>query len=101
MIERTLQRLAELGFHLIPAAEVRTHYILERDGFVALVKRNEDDTFGSAGSPGLITEAGFAALVWRGEAAWFVARGLERPATREQVAALRKFSQDLNDALGG
>jgi hypothetical protein len=99
VIELTLQRLAELGFNLVPLDEIRTHYIFERDGFVALVERKEDNAFGSAGSPGLITENGFAALVWRGEQAWFVARGFEQPATEEQVAALRKFSRDLDDAL--
>ena len=98
-MERKLARLAELGFSLLPATEIRNHYIFERDGLVALVSR-KDDGFGGAGSPGLLTEQGFAALVWRGERAWFVAHGFSQPATDEQTANVRRFSRDLADALG-
>jgi hypothetical protein len=98
LIERKLARLAELGFSLLPATEIRSHYIFERDGFVALVAR-QDDGFGGVGSPGLLTEKGFAALVWRGEKAWFVAHGFEQQATDEQTAKVRGFSRDLEEGL--
>lgn len=98
MIERKLARLAELGFSLLPATEIRSHYIFERDGLVALVVR-QDAGFGGAGSPGLLTEKGFAALIWRGEEAWFVAHGFEQRATEEQMASVRRFSRDLEEGL--
>jgi hypothetical protein len=54
----------------------------------------------SVGSSGLMTEAGFAHLVWREERAYLVAHGgSEQPATEEQVEAIRRFSADLREAL--
>lgn len=99
MLEQQLERLAERGINLLPAVEITTHFIFERDGFVALVERKEDG-FGNIGAPGLLIEqGGFAALVWRGATAWFVARGFEQPATADQVAVIRKFAHDLEWAL--
>ncbi len=99
MLERQLERLAERGINLLPAVEITSHFIFERDGFVALVERKEDG-FGNIGAPGLLVdEGGFAALVWRGDEPWFVARGHEQRATGEQVAAIRKFAHDLDWAL--
>lgn len=73
---------------------------VERDGFVALVERKADG-FGNVGAPRLLGgPSGFAALVWRGGAPWFVARGFEQPATAEQVSAIRSFATDLDYALG-
>jgi hypothetical protein len=55
----------------------------------------------SIGSSGLMTENGFAYLVWREERAYLVAHGgAEQPATNEQVEAIRRFSSDLKQALG-
>ena len=98
MVEDQLKRLAKFGFELVPAAEMRTHFIIERDGFVALVER-KDEAFGNIGAPGLLSDAGFAALVWRSGDPWFVAKGFEQHATPEQVEAIRRFSRDLEAAL--
>ena len=92
-----LEKLAAAGIQIIPAG-VTSHYILERDGFVAFVERKGDD-FGNIGAPGLMTEKGFAALVWRGERAFFVARGFEQIATDDQVQRIRSFADDLGRAL--
>jgi hypothetical protein len=55
----------------------------------------------SIGSSGLMIESGFAYLVWREERAYLVAHGgAEQPATDEQIAAIRRFSSDLKQALG-
>jgi hypothetical protein len=97
MLERKLERLARAGIQTIPA-ELDTHYILERDGFLALVERREDD-FGGAGAAGLLTERGLAPLVWREDRGFFVVRGFEREATPEDVTRLRAFQRDLEDAL--
>ena len=95
----TLERLAAAGIQLLPAFEIPTHYVLERDGFIALVERMPDG-FGKIGSPGLLTPNGFAVLVWRGKEAFFVGKGFEQPAETAQVEMLRRFSADLERALG-
>jgi hypothetical protein len=40
-----------------------------------------------------------AYLVWRGGQAFLAGKGFELPASDEQVAAVRKFSDDLKAAL--
>lgn len=94
-----LERLAAARINVVPA-DLDKHHILERDGFVALVERTGEGGFGRAGAAGLLTEKGLAPLVWRGEQAVFVAKGLELAATEEQVAALRAFQADLETSLG-
>ena len=98
MIEQ-LEKLEAAGIQIVPA-ELTSHFILERGGFVAFVERRENG-FGHAGAPGLMTERGFAALVWRGEQPFFVGRGFEQAGTSEQVQAIRAFASDLEAALGG
>jgi hypothetical protein len=51
------------------------------------------------GGAGLLTEAGFAALIWRGRRSFFVRKGFEQPASEEQVDALRRFAAELEAAL--
>jgi hypothetical protein len=92
-----LEKLAAAGIQIIPV-ELTTHFILERDGFVAFVERR-DDNFGNIGAPGLMTEKGYAALVWRGSEARFAGKGFEQPASPEQVQKIRAFSADLENAL--
>jgi hypothetical protein len=94
---KKLEKLAAAGFQIIPV-EVSSHFILERDGFVAFVERRDDD-FGNIGAPGLMTEKGYAALVWRGTEAHFAGKGFEQPASPEQVQKIRAFSSDLENAL--
>ena len=54
----------------------------------------------SIGSSGMMTEGGFAYLVWRDGRAFFAAHGgSETPAEAEQVAAVKQFSNDLKAAL--
>ncbi len=92
MIE-ILEKLAAAGIQIVPA-EITSHFILERDGFVSFVERR-DDSFGNIGTPGLMTERGFAALIWRGDQAFFVGKGFEQPAIAEQVQKMRAFASDL------
>jgi len=92
-----LEKLRAAGIQIIPAG-VTSHFILERDGFVAFVERKGDD-FGNIGAPGLMTEKGFAALIWRGERGYFIARGFEQAATDEQVQDIRRFTSDLDRVL--
>lgn len=98
-----LEKLVAAGIRIIPA-EVTSHFILERDGFVAFVERRQGvsgDDFGNIGAPGLMTDQGYAALIWRGELAYFAGKGFEHPASTEQVEKLRAFASDLKGALGG
>ena len=97
MIEK-LQRLAAAGIGLLPAAELTTHYVFERDGFIALVERTPDG-LGGVGSAGILTGNGFAAMIRRGERSYFVAKNFEQEAGPRQVEALRSFSADLRQAL--
>jgi hypothetical protein len=91
------EKLVAAGIQIVPA-EITSHFILERDGFVAFVQRRED-AFGNIGTPGLMTERGFAALIWRGDQAFFVGKGFERVALPEEVQKIRAFASDLADAL--
>ena len=93
------ERLAAAGIDLLPA-EVSTHFLFVRDGFVSLVERRENG-FGGVGAAGLMVESGYAALLWRGGEAFFVGRGFERRATAEEVTGLRRFEADLRAALQG
>jgi len=100
-VTAVLEKLAAAGIQLIPA-DVTSHFIFERDGFVAFVERRaepEENPFGNIGAPGLMTERGFAALIWRGDQAFFVAKGFEQPASGEQVTKIRSFATDLAAAL--
>jgi hypothetical protein len=92
-----LEKLAAAGIQIVPA-EITSHFILERDGFVAFVERREE-AFGNIGAPGLMTDHGYAALIWRGEQAFFVGKGFEETASLEQVERVRAFATDLTAAL--
>ena len=96
MIDK-LEKLAAAGIQIVPA-EITSHFILERDGFVAFVERREE-AFGNIGAPGLMTDRGYAALIWRGDQAFFVGKGFEAPASREQGEKVRAFASDLAAAL--
>ena len=93
------ERLAAAGIDLLPA-EVTTHFLFVREGFVSLVERREKE-FGNVGAAGLMVESGYAALVWRGGEAFFVGKGFERRATAGEVTVLRRFEGDLRAALDG
>jgi len=93
------QCLVDLGFQLIPLPNISNHVALERDGFVSLVTVRDED-FGEAGAPGLLTGNGFAAMIWRGDKAFFVAKGFERQATVSEIETIRRFNEDLKSALG-
>jgi hypothetical protein len=97
-VTEIFERLVEHRIQILPLAEITTHFVLERDGFIALVERR-GEAFGKVGAPGLLMEKGMAQLVWRGDAAFFVAKGWERVADAEEVAALRAFGADLEKIL--
>jgi len=91
------EKLVAAGIQIVPA-EFTSHFILARDGFVAFVERR-DQGFGNIGAPGLMTERGYAALIWRGDQAFFAGKGFEALASAEQVQKLRAFASDLENAL--
>ncbi len=97
-MEEILQKLVDHGIQLLPAAELTTHFVFERDGFIALVERR-NEAFGNAGAPGLLCPQGMAQLIWRGDQAFFIAKGFERRAALEEVEKLRSFGEDLKKSL--
>ena len=92
------ERLVAASIELLPAVEITTHFIFTRDGFVSLVERRADG-FGGIGSAGLLIDQGYAPLVWRGDKAYFVAKGFEQSATPADIEKLKSFSADLKAAL--
>ena len=100
MVEQVLERLAAAGVDLLPV-EMPGYFLLARDDFVCLVERTPEGDFGRTGSAGLLTDRGFAALVWRGTQPYFVARGYERAASEAEVASVRAFSADITVAVQG
>lgn len=94
-----LERILAAGIELAGDLNIASHYVFTRDGFASLVEKR-DGGFGNIGAPGLVTEKGFAALVWRDGAGSFVGRGFSLSASEEQVEALRSFDRDLRAALG-
>jgi hypothetical protein len=98
-MQEILEKLVAANIQLLPLVEIERHFVFERDGFAALVERTADGGFGHIGSPGLLTSAGLAVLLQRGESHVFVARGFEQAATPQQVETLRRFASDLKSAL--
>jgi len=94
----TLERLASRNIELVPLPGLERYFVLARDGFASLVERTPRG-FGRAGAAGLVTAQGFAALVWREDIPWFVGKSFEFPAGQEQVASIRRFTADLEQAL--
>jgi hypothetical protein len=89
-----VSRLQDLNIRLMVEGPAVSLYV--RDNCIAAV----GGTHGSnQGSTGMMTEQGLAYLVWRDGQAYLAAKGGETPATPEQVETIRKFSQDLNNAL--
>ena len=89
-----MSRLDYLNIRLMAEGPAVTIYA--RDNCMAAVGRTQR---GNQGSTGLMTEQGLAYLVWRDGQPYLAAKGGETPATPEQVETIRRFSQDLGNAL--
>ena len=97
-LRAVFERLAAAGIQLLPLPGITTHYVLERDGFAALVERAADG-FGQIGSAGRVTEQGLAVLLWRNGQPFFVTKNSNTPAGETEVATLRRFTADVEQAL--
>lgn len=93
-----LERLAEAGVSILPAAALEHHFVLTRDGMAVLVERRGEG-FGGIGSPGRITANGFEPLVDDGGKPSFVFKGHRLEASAEDAAAARRLLQELKSAL--
>ena len=93
-----LERIAASGIQILPVAEIASYFVLERRGCVVLVERREDG-FGSAGSPGALSEKGFAALVQRDGHDWFIGKNESREATATEAEEARRLYRDLREIL--
>ena len=89
-----MSRLDDLQIRLMAEGPAVSIYV--RDNCMAAVGGTGGD---NQGSTGMMTERGLAYLVWRDGLPYLAGKGGETPATPEQVETIRKFSQDLNDAL--
>lgn len=99
-LEAQLLSLAQANIQLAPA-DLSTHYLLEREGFVCLVEKREGG-FGAIGSVCKLMDEGFAVVTSFGAEAWFVTKGKPRvPATLAEIETYRAFSRDLRRALQG
>jgi len=97
-ITAQLERIAAAGIRFLPTPQLAHHFVFERDGFVLLVE-NKAGRFGSVGSPGLLTERGFAPLVEKNGRKVFVSKDYEREATPEEAQRINKFFTDLKAVL--
>ena len=97
-LDEKFERLVAAGIELLPLTQFPSHFVFTRGGFVSLVERRGRD-FGQIGGAGLLVERGFAPLIWRDGEGYFVFKGVEEPATPEQIAQIRQFSSDLRAAL--
>jgi len=87
-------------FHIKLVGEGPAVSIYVRDNCIAAVGANPGAPSGpTQGSTGLMTEQGLAYLVWRDGHAFLASKGIETPATPEQVAVMQQFSEDLSIAL--
>jgi hypothetical protein len=78
--------------------QARGYYLFVRDNCAAFA--HERDGAVALGSSGIMTEQGLAYLMWRDERPYLAAHGAsETPARDEQVAAVRRFAEDLKAAL--
>jgi hypothetical protein len=92
------ERLVAAGIQILPATDLPRFFVFERGGMIALVER-VGEGFGAMGSAGILTAQGMAVLMWRDGRPVWLARGFEQTATEEEVALLRRFSEDLEHAL--
>jgi hypothetical protein len=91
--------LARLSASGIEAGGEGEFITLSRGLCVAVAHRTGNGW--SVGSSGMVTERGLAYLVWKEGRAVLVLKGAEADASPEQIAELRKFSEDWKAALGG
>lgn len=75
-------------------AETKEYRVYSRGECLAMVHFTQAGD-SSIGSSGIMTEQGLAYLVWREEMPVLVGKGVDVPATAEQVEALRAFAEDL------
>ncbi len=92
------ERLAAAEIQILPIAEIASHFVLARHGCVVLVERRADG-FGAVGSPGAISDKGFAALVQRDSRDWFVGKNETREATDVEAAEARRLYRELREIL--
>jgi hypothetical protein len=90
-----VSRLEDLNIRLRVEGPAVSLYV--RDNCIAAAGGSNPGI--NLGSTGMMTEQGLAYLVWRDGQPYLAAKGSETPATPEQVETIRKFSEDLNDAL--
>jgi hypothetical protein len=95
-----LNRLEELNIQRVGDGPSFSIYVRENCIGVVAAAGSANSGALNQGSTGLMTEQGLAYLIWREGQPYLAAKGGEVPATPEQLESIRKFSQDLETALG-
>jgi hypothetical protein len=98
LLVQQLERLAAAGIQIVPAPGLNRFFLLEKDGYFALVEKR-DTGFGHIGSPGIMTESGFAPLIQSGAGCSFVCKGYSQPASLLEAEAAHGFFTQLKQAL--
>jgi hypothetical protein len=93
-----VSRLQDLNIRLMVEGPAVSIYV-RGDCIAAVGGTHGGGADNNQGSTGLMTEQGLAYLVWRDGRPYLAAKGGETPATPEQLETVRKFSQDLSNAL--
>jgi hypothetical protein len=97
----TAELVARLAVYRIELlSEAKEFSMVARENCFALVHLPEGSAPG-IGSSGVMTEKGPAYLVWREGEARLMAKGSDVPADQASVEAIRRFSEDLKEALLG
>jgi len=86
------------------AAEIETsgegEYVTLSRGLCFAVARRSGSEL-ALGSSGIMTERGLAYVVWKNGQPLLASKGALADASPEQVAEIRKFSEDVKAALAG
>ncbi len=95
MTAETQEKIKAAGIQVL-TPEARAHVLLLRDRCMAVY----DTGTGTLGSTGIFVEGALAYLVWQDERPFLVAKGNRRIAAPDEVTELRRFSEDLKQAIG-
>lgn len=87
-------RLEAAGFSRVASQNPR-FFMVHRGQILCLIETETNQP----GSPMLMTEQGFATLLWKEQVPFLSGRGFEIPAPTDQIEELRTFIQDLKKIL--
>ena len=97
--QKNLQGLVQLGFRLAHYPLFPSHIGVEKFGCATLLHPALNGRLEIAATPGTLLEGHIAMLVERGGEPWLVWKSRAVKATAEHLEALRRFRQELEEAI--